>query len=90
MFKRSVKPLEENRIAWMRNYLNLILQRDIKDLSQIEKIAEIPNLLELLAAQASGLMNVANLSKDSKIPVKTLHRYMILLETIFLIYRQPA
>lgn len=81
---------EKNRVFWMRNYINLILQRDIRDLSHIEKLAEIPNLLALLASQASGLMNVASLSRDSGIAVKTLHRYLALLETIFLIYTQPA
>lgn len=81
---------EKNRMFWMRNYINLILQRDIRDLSHIEKLAEIPNLLALLASQASGLMNVASLSRDSGIAVKTLHRYLALLETIFLIYTQPA
>lgn len=59
--------VEENRIAWMRNYLNLILQRHIKDLAQIEKLHELPNLLRILAARASNLMNVADISRDSKI-----------------------
>ena len=79
---------EETREAWMRSYLNLILQRDIKDLAQIEKITEIPNLLRLLAARAGGLLNVAQLSRESNMVNKTLHRYLALLETIFLISLQ--
>lgn len=76
---------QEDRSAWMRNYLNLILQRDIKDLAQIEKITELPNLLKILAARASNLLNVADVARDSKIAVKTAHRYIALLETIFII-----
>lgn len=75
----------EDQAAWMRNYLNLILQRDIKDLAQIEKLTELPNLLRILAARASNLLNVAEVSRDSKIPEKTVHRYIALLETIFII-----
>jgi uncharacterized protein len=75
----------EDQEAWMRNYLNLILQRDIKDLAQIEKITELPNLLKILAARASNLLNFAEVARDSKITVKTVHRYTALLETIFLI-----
>lgn len=75
----------EDRAAWMRNYLNLLLQRDIKDLAQIEKLTELPNLLKILAARVSNLLNVADVSRDSKIPAKTLHRYLALLETIFII-----
>ena len=76
---------EEDRSAWMRNYLNLILQRDIKDLAQIEKITELPNLLKILAARASNLLNVSEVARDIKIPVKTVQRYIALLETIFII-----
>lgn len=75
----------EDQEAWMRNYLNLILQRDIKDLAQIEKITELPNLLKILAARASNLLNVAEVARDSKISAKTVHRYIALLETIFLV-----
>jgi len=85
----SVQHLDdEGRDAWMRNYLNLILQRDLKDLAQIEKLAEIPNLLKILASRASGLLNIADVSRDSKMVAKTVERYLVLLETIFLVDRQ--
>ena len=74
--------------AWMRSYLNLILQRDIKDLAQIEKIADLPNILKLLAHRAANLLNVAELSRDAKMVAQTLHRYISLLQTIFLINLQ--
>ena len=49
----------ETQEAWMRSYLNLILQKDIKDLAQIEKLAELPNLLKILSYRASNLLNVS-------------------------------
>ncbi len=79
---------DEDREAWMRNYLNLILKKDIKDLAEIEKISEMPNLLRLLASRISNLLNVAEISRDCKLVTKTTHRYLALLETIFIIYRQ--
>lgn len=81
---------EENEEAWMRAYLNLILQRDIKDLAQIEKLTEMPNLLRILAHQSAGLLNVAEVSRECKMVGKTLHRYIALLETIFMINLQPS
>ena len=87
----SVQGLDsEDRDAWMHNYLSLILKKDIKDLAQIEKISEMPNLLKILASRASNLLNVAEVSRDSKLVMKTLHRYISLLETIFIINLQPA
>lgn len=85
----AVQSLEEqDHNAWMRNYLNLILQKDIKDLAQIEKLTEIPNLLKILASRASGLLNVSEVSRETKMVAKTVHRYLALLETIFLINLQ--
>ncbi len=81
---------EEDRDAWMRNYLNLILQRDIKDLANIEKLTEIPNLLKILAARAANLLNVAEIARETKIVAKTVHRYLALLETIFMISLQRS
>ena len=76
---------EEDCAAWMRSYINLLLQKDIKDLAQIEKLTEMPNLLRILASRASNLLNVAEVSRESKLAIKTVHRYIALLETIFLL-----
>lgn len=82
-------PLVQNKneedSAWMHSYMNLILQRDIKDLAQIEKITELPNLLRILAARTSNLLNTAEVSRECKMVTTTTHRYLALLETIFLI-----
>ena len=79
---------QEGLDAWMRNYINLLLQRDIRDLAQIEKLTEMPNLLRILANRASNLLNVAEIAREIKLEVKTVHRYLALLETIFLVSLQ--
>ena len=76
---------EEDCEAWMRSYINLLLQKDIKDLAQIEKLTEFPNLLKILASRASNLLNVAEIARECKMGIKTVHRYIALLETIFLL-----
>lgn len=80
----------EDREAWMRSYINLLLQRDIKDLAQIEKITELPNLLKILAYRASNLLNVAEISRECKMVAQTVHRYIALLQTIFIITLQQS
>ncbi|MEX0848700.1 MAG: ATP-binding protein [Candidatus Dependentiae bacterium] len=79
---------EEAVEAWMRSYINLLLQRDIKDLAQIEKLTELPNLLRVLAFRTSNLLNVAEVSREMKMVAPTVHRYIALLETIFIISLQ--
>lgn len=78
------------RTAWFGAYLTAILQRDVRDLSNIEGLTEMPRLLSLLATRTAGLLNVAELSRDAGIPHNTLKRYLALLQATFLIRLLPA
>jgi len=81
---------EARRRAWFASYVTTILQRDVRDLANIEGLTALPRLLSLLAARASGLLNFAELSRSSTIPQSTLKRYMALLEMTFLVEPLPA
>lgn len=76
--------------AWFKSYITTILQRDVRDIANIEKLSELPKLLSLFAARAGTLLNFAELSRSSTIPQTTLKRYVALLEAIFMIYQLPA
>lgn len=77
------------RRAWFASYLDTILERDVRDLANIESLATMPRILALLSSRAGALLNYAALSRDLGIPQSTLKRYLTLLETIFLIHRVP-
>jgi hypothetical protein len=79
---------KEDREAWFDAYITTVLQRDVKDLSRIEGIAELPNLLQLLATRTSSLANISELSRTIEISNSTLNIYPTLLETLFLIFFQ--
>ena len=81
---------DARRKAWFDSYINAILQRDIRDLSNIEGITALPRLLQFLATRSGGLLNLADVSRATTLPYATLHRYMSLLEATFLIYLLPA
>ncbi|HXV61910.1 MAG TPA: AAA family ATPase, partial [Vicinamibacteria bacterium] len=53
----------DRRASWFGSYLNTILQRDVRDLSHIEGLTDLPRLLSLLAARASGLLNVSDIAR---------------------------
>ena len=80
----------DRRTAWFAAYISTILQRDVRDLAQIDALRTLPNLLKLLAARASGLLNLADVGRDAGLPHTTLTRYLTLLETLFLVHRLPA
>ena len=78
------------RSQWFESYLQTLLQRDVRDLSQIEGITQLPRILELLSVRSAGLVNLAELSRTLGIPLNTLKRYLILLEALFILNTLPA
>jgi len=84
--KRAGARLEE----WHRSYVTSILQRDVRDLAMIDGLTAMPNLLKLLAARSSSLLNTSDLTRAAGIPNSTLKRYLALFEMLFLAYRVPA
>lgn len=78
------------RDAWFRSYIAALLQRDVRDLANIEKLTDLPRLLNLLAARVGCLMNVAEISRAIGIPHTTLQRYLALLEAAFMSQPLPA
>jgi len=78
------------RDAWFRSYLTSLLQRDIRDLGNIEGLTDLPRLLGLLAARTSALMNLSEVSRAIGIAHTTLRRYLALLEATFVLQPLPA
>jgi len=81
---------EQQRSEWFNDYISLVLQKDILDLSRIENITQMPHLLMLLASRVGGLLNTEELSRTIKLSSVTLHRYLDLLRTLFLVHFLPA
>lgn len=77
------------REAWFRSYVSTIVQRDIRNLADIEGFTDLPRLLRLLAARTSALLNYAELSRSSGLPATTVRRYVALLEATFLVQMLP-
>lgn len=84
------RPAMERRIAWHRSYISSILQRDVRDLSAIEGLTDLPRLLSLLAARTGGLLNMSELSRSTQIPHTTLRRHLSLLEATYLFAPLPS
>lgn len=78
------------RTAWFDAYVQAMLQRDLRDLANIEQLTEIPNLLHLLATRSATLLNFAELSRTAGISQTSLKRYFALLEMLFLVVRLPS
>jgi len=89
-FPEAIGRRDARAAAWFDSYVDLLLMRDIRDLARIEGATLLPRLVELLAARAGSIPNLAELSRSSGVPQTTLKRYLALLEAVFLIARIPA
>jgi hypothetical protein len=81
---------QTRRRAWFGSYITTILQRDVRDIANIEGLTAMPRLLSMLATRSPSLINYSELSRTAGLPQSTLKRYMALFQTIFLIDHLPA
>lgn len=75
---------------WYRQYLNAIIQRDVKDIAAINDQGELARLVELLAYRTANLLNVTELSNELNLNRATIDKYLGILEKLFLVRRLPA
>lgn len=78
------------REVWHAAYVKTLLERDVRDLSQISGLTQMPRLLSLLAARSGDTINISSLSRETGIPHTTLTRYLELLETLYLLQLVPS
>jgi len=81
---------EDRRNAWFSSYVGTLMQRDIRDLANVDGLAAMPRLLGLIATHAGSLMNYSELSRSAGLPVSTLKRYVALWEATYLVQPVPA
>lgn len=81
---------DRRRDAWFASYVTAILQRDVRDLANIEGLTQLPRLLSFLAARSGSLLNRAEASRSTGFSYSTLERYLALLEATFLLDLLPA
>lgn len=78
------------RDAWFSSYLETLVERDIRDLSDIRALDEVPALLTLVASRSSSPLNVAGLANDLRISEASARRYLSLLRAVFALLRVPS
>jgi len=71
------------RERWFTDYLRSMLERDVRDIANIDALSQVPRILKLIAARSGSTLNVASLARDTGIPNTSLHRYLDLLKAIF-------
>lgn len=81
---------KDRRAAWFDSYVTTLLQRDVRELAQIDAFSALSQLLRLCAARASGVLNLSEIARALAMPQTSLKRHFALLEAVFLVHRLPA
>jgi len=81
---------KKNRYLWFNDYITTLLQRDVRTLADIKNPDRIFQLLVSLAQRAGGLLNNANVMKETGLDAKTYEKYKALCENTFLVFELPS
>lgn len=75
----------KRRVAWYRDYVEALVQRDVRDMARIGSLDVLPRLLGYAAAQTARLLNVSDLASPFHLSRPSIREYVTLLERIFML-----
>jgi len=78
------------REVWFDGYVRTYLERDLQELSSIAALPDFRRLMRAASLRLGQLVNQTELGRDVALPQPTVHRYLNLLETSYLLVRLPA
>jgi hypothetical protein len=78
------------KLEWWEGYVATYLERDLRQLSQIDSLPDFRRLMAALALRSGQILNQTEVARDIGISQSSVHRYINLLETTCLVERLPA
>src|SRR5580700_5029840 len=84
------RPPGRSRSRWFANYVDLVVDKDVMDISRVRQREMLPRLLGQLAARSGQVLNIAPVAGAIGLERSTAENYIKLLEAVFLIHRLPA
>lgn len=79
-----------DRAIWFDGYVRTYLERDLQDLASISALPDFRRLMRAVSLRLGQLVNQTELARDTAVPQPTVHRWLNLLETSYLLVRLPA
>lgn len=77
-------------LSWLEGYVKTYLERDLRELSQVDSLVDFRKVMRMLALRTGNLLNQADVARDSGTSAATAHRYIRLLEVSNLFERVPS
>ncbi len=80
-------PSEGARATWFEGYVRTYLERDLRDLANVQSLPDFRRLMRAAALRTGALLNAAEVARDVGVPASTVQRHLALLETSHLLIR---
>jgi predicted AAA+ superfamily ATPase len=81
---------DADRCIWFDGYVRTYLERDLHDLAAISSLPDFRRLMRAACLRLGQLVNQTELGRDTALAQPTVHRWLNLLETSYLLVRLPA
>ncbi len=78
------------RAVWFDGYVRTYLERDLQDLAAIQSLPDFRRLMRAASLRLGQMLNQTELGRDVGLTQPTVHRWLNLLETSYLLVRLPA
>jgi predicted AAA+ superfamily ATPase len=80
----------KERAIWFDGYVRTYLERDLQDLASISALPDFRRLMRAACLRIGQLVQQTDLGRDAALAQATVHRWLNLLETSYLLVRLPA
>lgn len=78
---------DRRRTIWAQQYIDALIERDVRDIANIDKLDQLPRFLQALAQTAGQMCNYTQLGGEIGINGKTASRYISIFEQMYLLKR---
>lgn len=86
-YPEAVKLPENDRSEWHHDYINALIERDLRDVTKIMHINAMRELIRTLAAWSGKFMDISAISAGLSIRRPTIETYINALEALYLVER---
>lgn len=86
----ALQRTSRRRAPWYDSYVEGVIDREVRAVTDAVYLRELPRLLRLMAARTSAELNVSDVARDLGMSRPTTDSYLAHLEAVFLVQTVPA
>lgn len=78
---------EAERGPWFKDFVNMVIERDVLEIRKVRQRHVLPLILRHLAARTASVVNASDIAQEVGLDQKLVGDYITLLESVFLTHR---